>query len=148
MCNHYIMQEYKYKQTFASTPVKCILGEDKDLFFAKASLDELRKSIPNIPTDNEAFLPISFNCCLANVVNKNDDVIDTETALRIYDKFISNPCNIEHHRSNVVGVIVTAGFSEYKTDKTLDYETVKNLKTPFYITLGAVIWRVVKPEFA
>lgn len=141
------MQAFKYTSTFASA-VKCIVSEDKDLFLAKASLQELKKSIPNLPSDNQAFLPLAFNAFIANRINKNDDVIDTQTALAIYKKFINNPTNIEHKRHNVVGVIVSAGFSEFGSDKPLDYEEVKNMTTPFNVTLGAVVWKVINPEFA
>lgn len=141
------MREYKYTSTFAAA-VKCVISEEKDFLLAKASLDELKKSIPNLPSDNEAFLPVAFPAFVANRVNKNDDVIDTETALAIYQKFINNPTNIEHKRHNVVGVIVSAGFTEFGTDKPLTYEQVKNLQTPFCVTLGAVVWKVINPEFA
>lgn len=141
------MQEYKYTSTFASA-VKCVISEEKDMFLAKASLEELKKSIPNLPSDNQAFLPVAFNAFIANRVNKNDDVIDTKTAIAIYQKFINNPTNIEHKRHNVVGVIVSAGFSEFGSDRPLTYDEVKNMTTPFCVTLGAVVWKVINPEFA
>ena len=141
------MLDFKYKSTFASA-VKCAVSEEKDLILAKASLDELKKSIPDFPQNNDAFLPVAFPAFVANRVNKNDDVIDTKTALAIYQKFIHNPTNIEHKRHNVVGVIVAAGFTEFGTDKPLSYEHVKNMTGPFVVTLGAVVWKVINPEFA
>jgi hypothetical protein len=141
------MHDFKYTSIFAST-VKCIISEEKDMFLAKASLNELKKSVPNLPSDNQAFLPVAFNAFIANRINKNDDVIDTKTALAIYQKFINNPTNIEHKRHNVVGVIVSAGFSEFGTDKPLTYDDVKDLTIPFNVTLGAVVWKVINPEFA
>lgn len=141
------MQAFKYTSIFASA-VKCVVSEEKDMYLSKASLDELKKSIPNLPSNNEAFMPVAFPAFVANRVNKNDDVIDTKTALAIYQKFINNPTNIEHKRHNVVGVIVSAGFTEFGTDKPLTYDEVKDLTTPFCVTLGAVIWKVINPEFA
>ena len=74
------MQDFKYKSTFASA-VKCVISEDKDILLAKASLYELRKSLPNLPEDNQAFMPLVFPAFVANRVNKNDDVIDTKSPL-------------------------------------------------------------------
>ena len=139
--------DFKYKSTFGSA-LKCLVSEEKDMLLSKASLEQLKKSVPGLPSDNQAFLPVAFNAFVANRVNKNDDVIDTKTALAIYQKFINNPTNIEHKRHNVVGVIVSAGFSEFGSDRPLTYDEVKDLTTPFYVTLGAVVWKVINPEFA
>ncbi len=43
---------------------------------------------------------------------------------------------------------MTAGFSEFGTDKPLTEDEVKDLKKPFNITLGGVIWREVNSELA
>ena len=93
-------------------------------------------------------LPIAFNAFVANRVNKNGDVIDTETALDIYQNFINKPINIEHNRSRVIGTILTAGFSEFGTDKPLTEDQVKDIKRPFNVTLGGVVWKVVNTELA
>jgi hypothetical protein len=89
-----------------------------------------------------------LNACVVNRVNKNDDVIDTETAIATYKNFIYKQINIEHNRKNVVGVILTAGFSEFGTDKPLTEEEAKAMTGPFNITLGGVVWRVVNDDLA
>ena len=74
-------------------------------------------------------------------MNKNGDVIDTDTALSIYKTFINKPLDIEHNRKNVVGVILTASLSEFGTDRPLTEEDVRGKNIPFNITLGGVMWR-------
>ena len=109
-----------------------------------ASLVDVGDFVPNIDTEkNIDLLPIAFNACVANRVNKNGDVIDTPTAIEIYENFVNKPINIEHNRERVVGAILTAGFSEFGTDKPLTAEQVAETNTPFNITLGGIVWKVV-----
>jgi hypothetical protein len=105
--------------------------------------------IPNINTEkNVDLLPIAFNAAVVNRVNKNGDVIDSDTAIASYKDFINKPINIEHNREKIVGVILTAGFSEFGSDISLSEEQVKDLKGPFNITLGGVIWKIANPNLA
>lgn len=137
---------FKYSTIFSSV-LKPLVSEEKDRYLALASLIDVGNFIPNIDTTkNVDLLPVAFNACVSNRVNKNGDVIDTPTALEIYKSFINKPINIEHNRQNVVGVILSAGFSEFGTDAPLTEEQVKDLNGPFNITLGGVLWRVVSPE--
>ena len=135
--------ENKFSTIFSSS-IKPLVSEEKDKFLALASLVDVANFIPNIDTEkNLDLLPMAFNACVANRVNKNGDVIDTETAIEIYKNFINKPINIEHNRKNLIGVILTAGFSEFGTDQPLTEEQVKDKTEPFNITLGGVLWRVV-----
>jgi len=114
-----------------------------------ASLIEIGKFIPNIDmAQNLDLLPVAFNACVANRVNKNGDVIDTKTAIAIFNKFINKPINTEHDRQKVIGTVLTAGFSEFVTDKPLRLEEVQNLTIPFNITLGGIVWRLVNPDIS
>ncbi len=140
-------KEFPFKTTFSSV-LKPIVSEEKDKYLALASLDEVRAFIPEIGKGNVDLLPVAFNACVVNRVNKNDDVIDTDTALAVYKSFIYKQINIEHNRKNVIGCILAAGFSEFGTDKPLTEEQVKGMKGPFNITLGGVIWRVVDSDLA
>ena len=141
-------KEFKYTTIFSST-VKPLVSEEKDEYLAMASLVEVGDFIPNVDTSkNIDLLPIAFNACVANRVNKNGDVVDTPTALAIAEHFINKPINIEHNRERVVGVILNAGFSEFGTDKVVKAEEIKNLKGPFNITLGGVVWKVVSSRLA
>ena len=113
------MREFKYTTSFSST-LKPLVSEEKDLYLAMASLAEISDFIPDVDTSKDVdLLPIAFNACVANRVNKNGDVIDNATSVKIYKNFINKPINIEHNRDRIVGTILTAGFSEFGTDKAL-----------------------------
>ena len=140
--------KYKYTTIFSST-VKPLVSEEKDQYLAMASLVDIGDFIPNINTDeNIDLLPIAFNACVVNRVNLNGDVIDAGTALASYKNFINKPINLEHQRERVVGCILTAGFSEFGTDKPLTEEEVMGSNKPFNVALGGVIWKVVNNDLA
>ena len=138
----------KFTTIFSST-VKPLVSEEKDKYLALASLIEVGNFIPNIDTEkNVDLLPVAFNACVANRVNKNGDVIDSKTAVEICQSFINKPINVEHNRQNVVGVILAAGYSEFGSDLPLTEEQVREMKGPFNITLGGVVWKLVNEKLA
>ena len=140
------MKKPKYTTIFSSK-IKSLVSEDKDKYLAMASLIDIGDFIPEVDTAKDIdLLPIAFNACVVNRVNKNGDVINTSTSVEMYKNFINKPINIEHNRDKVVGVILTAGFSEFGTDKILAKEEVEKSEGPFNITLGGVIWKVVNSE--
>ena len=142
------MKNHKYTTIFSST-VKPVINEDKDKYLALASMVELEKFIPEVDTEkNIDLLPVAFNACVANRVNKNDDVVDSSASVEMYKHFINKPINIEHNRDKVIGTILSASFSEFGTDEPLTEEDVKDRKSPFNITLGGVIWRTVNSNVA
>jgi len=142
------VKDFKYKTIFSST-IRPLVPEEKDKYLALASLADIGDFIPDIDTnENVDLLPIAFNACVVNRVNKNGDVIDTETAEKIYENFINKPINIEHNRDKVVGVILTAGFSEFGTDNIMAEEQIKGATFPFNITLGGVFWKIVNNDLA
>ena len=141
-------KKLKYTTIFSST-IKPLVSEEKDRYLAMASLVDVGDFVPDIDTEkNIDLLPIAFNACVANRVNKNGDVIDTPTAIEIYENFVNKPINIEHNRERVVGAILTAGFSEFGTDKPLTAEQVAETNTPFNIILGGIVWKVVNSTLA
>ncbi len=142
------MKNYKYTTTFSSV-VKPVVSEEKDKYLALASMMELEKFLPEVDVEkNVDLLPVAFNAFVANRVNKNGDVVDTDTAVAMYENFVNKPINIEHNRKSVVGTILTAGFSRFGSDEPLKKDEVKNLKEPFNVTLGGVIWKVVDETLA
>ena len=142
------MKKFKYTTSFSST-LKPLVSEEKDQYLAMASLMEIADFIPDVDTNKDVdLLPVAFNACVANRVNKNGDVIDNTTATKIYKNFINKPINIEHNRDRIVGTILTAGFSEFGTDKPLTEAQAAEIKGPFNITLGGVIWKVASSELA
>ena len=87
------MNEFEYKTSFSSQ-IKSVVSEDKDKYLSLASLVNLGDFIPDIDIEaNVDLLPVAFNAFVANRVNKNGDVIDTKTALDIYENFL-NPTEI------------------------------------------------------
>jgi hypothetical protein len=142
------MEKFKYTTSFSSV-IKPLVPEERDRYLALASLEQIGDFIPDVDTDkNVDLLPLAFNACVVNRANKNGDVMDTKTALAIYKDFINKPINIEHNRSKVIGVILTAGFSEFGTDAPLSEDDVKERKTPFNITLGGVVWKITNQDLA
>jgi len=132
-----------------SSHVKPLISEEFDKYLSTASLDQIKEIIPDIDTEsNIDLLPVAFNAFVVNRVNKNGDVIDTDTAVAIYKNFINKPINSEHNRKNIIGVILKTGFSEFGTDKPLTEEEVKGYKKPFNVTLGGVIWKVADKDLA
>jgi len=139
----------KYTTTFANLQIKPIVSEDKDKYLSLASINSLKKFLPNIDTDkNIDLLPIAFDACVVNRVNKNGDVINSLTAAEMLKNFINKPINIEHDRSRVIGCVLTANFSKFGTNEALTEDEVKDIKGPFYITLGGVIWKIINPQLS
>ena len=141
------MKDFKYKTSFSSL-VKPLVSEEKDKYLALAAIDRIGEFVPDIDEKNIDLLPVAFNAYVVNRANKNGDVIDAETALSISRSFINKPINIEHNRDKVIGVVLTAGYSEFGTDRPLSEEEVKDMESPFNVTLGAVLWRVVNSGLA
>lgn len=140
---------FKHNTTFANISIKPIVSKDKDKYLSLASMEELRKFIPDIDTDrNIDLLPVAFDACVVNRVNKNGDVINSSTAKEILNNFINKPINIEHNRSKVIGVILAANFSKFGTNEELDIDKIEDFKEPFNITLGGVIWKIVNQNLA
>ena len=138
----------KYTTIFSSH-IRPLVSEEKDQHLALASMVDLEKFVPEVDTDaNYDLLPVAFNALVANRVNKNGDVVDTETAIAMHKNFVNKPVNIEHNRKSVIGTILTAGFSSFGDDKPLTEEEVKDMKGPFNVTLGGVIWKITDKELA
>ncbi|NBP00116.1 MAG: hypothetical protein EBU90_08285 [Proteobacteria bacterium] len=143
------MKKYKFSTIFSNLKLRPVVSEEKDKYLSVASLEKLKKFIPNIDLENNIdLLPVAFDACVVNRVNKNGDVIDTATAVKIAKNFINKPINIEHNRNNVIGCILNYGFSEFGTSQALNEQDLFETKKPFNITLGGVIWKIVNNELA
>ena len=142
------MKKPKYTTTFSSV-IKPVVSEEKDKYLALASMVELEKFLPQVDVEkNVDLLPVAFNAFVANRVNKNGDVVDTDTAIAMHDNFVNKPINIEHNRKSVVGTILTAGFSRFGSDEPVTKEELKDTKEPFNVTLGGVVWKIVDQNLA
>ena len=141
--------KFKFNSSFANIKIRPIVSEEKDKYLSVASINKLRKFLPEIDTEeNVDLLPVAFDACVVNRVNKNGDVIDGETAARIAKNFVNKPINIEHNRQQVIGCILSASFSKFGTNESLAESEAKEMKTPFNITLGGVIWKIVDRDLA
>jgi len=135
--------KFEFITSFSSN-VKALVAEDKDKYLALASLVDIGSFVPDIDTEaNVDLLPIAFNACVVNRINKNGDAVDANTAISMANNFINKPINLEHQRDRVVGTILSVGYSEFGTDKPLTEEEVKGGRFPFNITLGGVVWKIV-----
>jgi len=142
------MKKFEHTTIFSSV-IRPLVSEEKDKYLAMASTLDVSNFIPEIDTSkNIDLLPIAFNACVANRVNRNGDVIDTKTAVEIFESFINKPINIEHNRQRVIGTILTAGFSEFGTDALVDKDKVASGNEPFNITLGGIVWKVVNNDLS
>jgi hypothetical protein len=142
-------KQTKFLSTFANIKIRPVVSEEKDKYLSVASLEKLKKFLPDINTeDNIDLLPVAFDACVVNRVNKNGDVIDGETAAKITKNFVNKPINVEHNRNQVIGCILSASFSKFGSNESLSSEEVASMKQPFNITLGGVIWKVVNKELA
>ena len=142
--------KYKYSIAFNDIKIKPIVSEEHDKYLALASSANLKKFLPkdlNVE-ENISLLSWAGNFCVVNKLNLNDDAITNEEAYRIIDLLPYTFADLEHSRSTILGCILTAGFSEYGTDKPLTREEVKNYTKPFNITAGGIIWRIINPDFA
>ena len=139
--------KYKTQFTVANLSVSQLNFDEK---ISRASLQNLSDLIPNEINydDNIDLLGVAFNAAVVNKFNKNDDGIDSQTALRISQLFKHKPTNIEHKKDKVVGHILTAGFSEYGTSRILTPEQIVGNTSPFNISLGAVVYKFVNKDFA
>lgn len=135
------MKQFERRTSF-SVLIKPVISTERDKKLALASVNELKDFVPNVDTTvNSDLLAFAGNACVVNRFNKNDDGIDTATAIEIYKNFVHKPINIEHDRNNNIGVILTVGFSEFGTDKPLTLEDVKDKTDPFNIVVGGILWR-------
>lgn len=142
------MKEFKYKTIFSSV-IKPIVSKEKNIYLAKASLNELRQFIPDIDLEkNYDLLAVAFPLFNVNYFNKNDDGVDTAFALQVYKSFVNKFIDLNHKRDKLIGVILSAHITEFGTDKPLTEDDVKGTKDIFNITVGGVLWRAVNEDLA
>lgn len=143
------MKQFKYKTSFSSV-LHCLVDNEKDKLLSEASLDSLKTIIPKEFQNVSDLLPVAFNACVVNRVNKNDDAIGTDIALSIYKQFTHKPINIEHNRMDIIGHVVNSGLSRFdpafsmgKGSEIVQEKDVANTTNAFNISLAGVLYRVV-----
>jgi hypothetical protein len=141
--------KYLYRSQFTAPIISCKSGDDLDV--SQASLSNLKDFLPKDIdfSQNIDLLGVAFNAAVVNQFNKNDDGIGTALAAEVTKNFIHKPTNIEHKKENIVGHIISAGFSEYNnSNKILTAEEVGEMTDPFNIALGAVVYKQINKDFA
>jgi hypothetical protein len=139
--------DFKYKASFPSS----LIYASTDVGFlniSTASSDHLGELIPEDIDLNKNIdlIAVAFDAAVVNDFNKNGDGIASSAALSIKDLFIHKPCNIEHQKDKIVGHIVSAGFSQFGEGKEF-IEVSADETGLFNISLGAVVYKTVAPEF-
>ena len=142
-------EPYSFKTEF-SFEIFATDDLEKDLSISVASLDNLKPLIPKgIDLDrNIDLVGAAFNAAIVNRFNRNGDGINSATAKDLVDYFVHKPTNIEHKKNKVVGHIVNAAFTDMENEKILNTRKIQDRVDPFYISLAAVIYKTVNPEFA
>ena len=130
--------------------VSASAGSVKGLQISEASLNNLKPLIPESVNleRNIDLLGVAFNAAVVNSFNKNGDGIDSRSAVEIKDYFIHKPTNIEHNRDQVVGHIVSSGFSSYEDSRILSDQEVLSSSDPLNISLAAVVYKNANPQLS
>jgi len=139
---------FKYKATFPSN----LIYASSDVGFLNISTASAEHLGGLIPEDidlskNIDLVAVAFDAAVVNDFNKNGDGIASSAAIAIKDLFLHKPCNIEHQKDKVVGHIVSAGFSQFGEGESF-IDVSADETSLFNISLGAVIYKTVAPEFA
>jgi hypothetical protein len=140
--------DFKYKTSFNTFLRQCSIGEDS--FISTASLNNLKDLLPSNKIDlskNIDLMGVAFDAAVVNQFNKNDDGIDSETAVRIAPYFMHKPTNIEHNKQKIVGHIVSAGFSSWGENVPMSKEEVLDTNGLVNLSLGSVIYKLIDPKF-
>lgn len=140
------ISEFPYSSKFISPLTNVEIKNNVSL----ASLEGLRPLIKQAidAEENIDLLTTAYDACIVNMANENGDAIDSKTAYSIYKKFIHKPTNIEHVREQVVGHIINAGFRDMQTGELIDPEVAKDKTDPFYLSLAAVVYKLVNKNFS
>ena len=141
--------KFKYKTQFLNEVQASAENVKDGKFVSQASLEQLRDLVPeDIDFEkNIDLIGVAFNAAVINQFNKNHDGIDTKTALAIKDYFIHKPTNVEHNKKQIVGHIVSSGFSRMYNDELLS-SVSEDTNQPFNLALGAVVYSAANKEFA
>jgi len=142
-----ISEKFKYKSLFEST-AQVVSPNNIEKNLAEASLDSLKPILPsdiNIK-DNPDLLYIVANGAVANLANKNSDVVLGSDVVKIAPLATNKYITIEHKRNNgAVGAILGSGFSKYGSNEIISSLEAQNLNTPFNWVVSGFIWEVLNP---
>lgn len=139
----------KYTAKFEHIITASDLKKSCNLKISKASQNELSKHVPFIDYSKSAdLLGLAFDVALVNVFNKNGDGINSKGAIKMKSSLTHKPINIEHNRDVIVGHILEGKFTDTEFKKELYEEDVVNTTSPFNITLGGVLYKIVAKDLS
>lgn len=117
------------------------------LKISEASYQGIQEFIPYVDYyKNADLVGLAFDVAVANIFNKNGDGIDSDGSIKIRDTLIHKPINVEHDRSTIIGHIMTGGFTSREWGTYLTADNVRGKTTPFNLTVGGCIYRVVAKD--
>ncbi len=134
------------KKSIFGCTIKPVVSKEIDKHLSLASLANLKGLVPDGINEND-FLGISCNICVANRYNRNDDGIDGKTAKAIAASFVNKPINIEHDRNKIIGIITNYAFTKFGSDEVVEEDEV-NDDEPFNIAIGGLIWKGINKNVA
>ena len=115
--------KFKFSTIFSSIKLRPVVSEEKDKYLSLASANELKKFLPDIDLKaNIDLLPIAFDACVVNRVNKNSDVINELTASEIAKNFINKPIDTTQNNKSKS--------TKPNTNIQVIIEKIKNLPIP------------------
>lgn len=143
------MRDFKYRAVFSAI-AKCATDREQDKYLSVASLAAIRSLLPsNVDYEkNYDLLGFAGNGAVVNRANKNHHVIDSKTAVAVNKYFSYKPMDLEHNRSNIVGVILNTGYTTYGDNQIMTEEEALACSGPFNIAIGGLVYRIVNPDFA
>ncbi len=143
-------RKFPHYARFDDCIVKASIDKSVDMYLSKASLEDLKTLDINSVVDlgrNVDLVGTIFNAAVINRINRNGEGIDAATAIKIKDLFIHKPHNLEHKSNRIIGHVVKAGWSSFGDNKMLSDDDVKDLKEPFNLVLGSVVYSLVDEKF-
>lgn len=94
-------------------------------------------------------IPVRADLAVINQFNKNQEGIDTNTALKYHKRFRNKPLNLEHNKQTIVGHITNTYFSRYSGSFVpVGVEELIGEKEPFYLSFAGVIYSKIFPKVA
>lgn len=148
------MKKFKYTTSFSSV-IRCTTDKEDNKFLAKASIEDLKQIIPSdaLNDGKEDLLPIASNMFVANLANKNGDMVDTDVALNLMPSIPHKLIDVEHERSQIVGHMTNAAISKFDSNyavgigsEILKEEDVVNSLDPFNVAAAGYVYRVASPD--
>lgn len=141
--------DFKFKTTFSAQGSiitnKAVQKEAIASLSSNASLEGLKGLLPSKETidKNPDLLFFTANLAVANVVNLNGDGVTTQELIHLSKTAPFKQINIEHDRGNgFFGCIVSAGFSEYGTNKVITEDEAAATTGPFNLSVVGALWKV------